>query len=468
MGLGEMEYREAINQKPQERLKVILLSLAFFLVIGGYTVAKDLKDSIFVSIVGKTYVPWAKPLAMLVLIPAIFLYAKLVDNLRRYQLLSVYTALFGCVGLLFSYFLGHPTIGLANTHASPDRIFGWLVFFFMEGYTPFVVSVFWAFANSITSPDGARRNYPYIVSASKVGGMLSAGLAWYLFNQNTCCTFGSYADVRSHQIVLAVSSLMLICVPLVIYFLIRKVPGRYMHGYEAVYQAEKERKKHGEDENSGVLAGLILLFRYPYVMGIFGMVYFYEVVATVLSYLRLGLAQAQSANISQMSAFLFKMTFIMHFVGFFMSLFGTSTLMKRLGERTCLMLVPLLSGALLLYLLVATTPIALMGALIALKAVNYAFAWPVRESLYIPTIKDIKFKSKSWIDSFGSKFAKSSGSAFNIFASYLGPSLTMPAHAFFFSGVVALWFIVALFLGMRFDRAIAANEVIGLENEPAK
>lgn len=463
-----MDYREDVNLRPQEQLKVIFLSIAFFLVIGGYTVAKDMKDTIFIFIVGRTYIPWAKPFAMLVLIPAILLYAKLVDNLRRYQLLSFYTALFGCVGLVYAYLLGHPTIGLANTQASPDRIFGWLVYFFMEGYTPFVVSVFWAFANSITSPDGARRNYPYIVSASKVGGMLSAGLAWYLFSQNICCEFGSYADVRAHQIVLAVSSLMLICVPAVIYFLIKKVPGRYLHGYEAVYQAEKERKKHGEDEESGVLAGLILLFRYPYVMGIFGMVYFYEVIATVLSYLRLGVAQAHSLNISQVSAFLFKMTFIMHFVGFFMSLFGTSTLLKRLGERTCLMLVPLLSGALLLYLLIATTPMALVGAFIALKAVNYAFAWPVRESLYIPTIKAIKFKSKSWIDAFGSKFAKSSGSAFNIFVSHLGPSLTMPAHAFFFSGIVALWFIVALFLGIRFDKAIAANEVIGLDNEPSK
>lgn len=467
MGLGEMEYREE-SLRPQERLKIILLSIAFFLVVGGYTVAKELKDSIFISIVGRTYIPWARPLAMLVLIPAIFLYAKLVDNLRRYQLLCFYTALFGCIGLVCSYLLGHPTIGLSNTQASPDRLFGWLFYFFVEGYTPFIVSVYWAFANSITSPQGARQSYPYIVSASKVGGMLSAGLAWYFFSQNMCCEFGSYADVRAHQIVMAVSSLMLICVPFIIYLLQTRVSGRYLHGYEAVYQAEKERKKHDKEEATGVLTGLILLFKYPYVLGIFGMVYFYEVIATVLSYLRLGVAQAHSLNISQVSAFLFKMMFIMHLVGFFMSLFGTSTLMKRVGERTCLMLIPLLSGLLLLYLLIATTPTALIGAFIALKAVNYAFAWPVRESLYIPTIKDIKFKSKSWVDSFGSKFAKTSGSAFNIMVSHLGPALMMPAHAFFFSGIVALWFLVALFLGIRFDKAIAANEVIGLENEPAK
>ena len=239
-----------------------------------------------------------------------------------------------------------------------------------------------------------------------------------------------------------------------------------MHGYEAVYQVEKEKKKEGEGKAS-IWEGLTLLLKYPYVLGIFGMIYFYEVIATVLSYLRIGIAQADSHNISEISASLFKMVFFVHVAGFFMSLFATSTLMKKLGERTCLMLVPLLSGVLLLYLMVETTSAALIVAFIALKAVNYAFAWPVRESLYIPTIKAIKFKSKSWIDAFGSKFAKAGGSVFNIFVSHLGPSLTAPAHSFFFAGMVAIWFVVALLLGLRFDQVIARNEVIGLDEPNA-
>ena len=470
MGQDErMQIKEMSGEQAQERLKFVFLGIAFFLVIGGYTVAKELKDSIFVSIVGKAYVPIAKLAAMFALIPAIFIYSRLVDILRRYQLLAFYSALFGVIGLLSTYFLGHPTIGLSNTLASPFRLFGWLFYFFVEGYTPFIVSVFWAFSNSISSPKGARDNYPYMVSASKVGGMMTAGLAWYLFSQNVTCPLGSPSDVWAHQVVLGFSSLMLLFVPFVIFLLMKKVPGKYLHGYEAVYQAEKEKKKKGEeDSESGIFEGLRLLFKYPYVMGIFGMVYFYEVIATVLSFLRLGVAQAQSLNISQVSAFLFKMIFLMHLTGFFMSLFGTSTLLKRLGERTCLMLVPLLSGVLLLYLMIETTPAALISAFIALKAVNYSFAWPVRESLYIPTVKAIKFKSKSWIDAFGSKFAKSSGSVFNIFVANLGPTLMMPTHSFFFSGIVALWFIVSLFLGFRFDRAVASNEVIGLERDPQR
>ncbi len=98
-----------------------------------------------------------------------------------------------------------------------------------------------------------------------------------------------------------------------------------------------------------------------------------------------------------------------------------------------------------------------------LKAVNLAFSWPVRESLYIPTTKEIKFKSKSWIDAFGSKFAKASGGAFNWTSAQLATSLVMPFHAFFFAGIVGVWFTTAYLFGRRYERVVANNEVIGLE-----
>ncbi|MGB8367562.1 MAG: Npt1/Npt2 family nucleotide transporter, partial [Candidatus Babeliales bacterium] len=254
--------------EPHERLKVLCLAITFFLVIGAYTVTRDLKNAIFVSIVGKEYIPWAKVVSMLVLIPAIFIYAKFVDDLRRYQLLAFYSLFFGIVSLIFTFFIGHPSIGIGNTDTSPYRLFGWLFYFFVEGYSPFVVSVFWAFANSVTSPEGAKRSYGFIVSGSKLGGMLSAGIAWILFSRSSRALPGDFfSEIITHQVIMAVSSIMLLLVPVIIFFLVKKVPGRYLHGYEAVYQMEKKKKK--EVQETGVLAGLKLFIKYPYVLGIF-------------------------------------------------------------------------------------------------------------------------------------------------------------------------------------------------------
>ena len=51
------------SKESYDRLKFIFLSVIFFFVIGGYTVAKELKDSVFVSVVGRSYIPWAKILS---------------------------------------------------------------------------------------------------------------------------------------------------------------------------------------------------------------------------------------------------------------------------------------------------------------------------------------------------------------------------------------------------------------------
>lgn len=445
-------------------MKLFYLSMAFFFVIGGYTIAKELKDSLFVHIVGKDWIPFARILVTVMLIPAIFLYSKLVDRMRRYQLLNFFSLFFGVTGLVFVYLIGHPTIGLANTNIGPHRLFGWIFYIFVEGYSPFLVSVFWAFANSVSTPDEAKKNYGLMVAGSKLGGALSAGLAYLIFSWGIWfMNYSRSADILLHQFVYLLSVVMLLVVPVAILLLIKKVPGKDLHGYEAAYQVEKEKKKSGKS-STGMLAGLKMLIEYPYVMGIFGMVYFYEVLGTVLSFVRLGVAQAHTQSLSEVSAYLCALMFVAHAAGFAISLLGTRELLKRLGTRVCLMLVPLICGALLLYILIDGSATAFAFAYALLKSINLAFSWPIRESLYIPTVKEIKFKSKSWIDAFGSKFAKTSGSAFNWLTAGVGAQALVPVQSFFFASIIGVWFVTALLLGRRFDKAIEHNEVIGRED----
>lgn len=467
-----------------ERLKVLCLSIAFFFIIAGYSLVRELKSSIFLAVVGKNFAPTAKILGLFVLTPAILLYSKLVDSMRRYELLMCCAAFFGLVGLIFTFFIGHATIGIANTDTHPYRLFGWLFYFFVEGYSPFLVSVFWAFANSVTSPEEGKRTYGLIVASSKLGGALSVGLAWALFAKSVQLQ-DIVSGVGLHQLVLGISSCLIMCVPVIIYILIKKVPGRYLHGYEAAYQLEKQKleeekllsggeevaKKVADKKSTGregVFAGLYMLLRYPYVLGIFGMVFFYEMVDSVIGFLRLSIGQAHAEDISGLSAFLFKTVFISHVVGMFVSYFGTGTLLSRLGERFCLLIIPLLSGLMLLYFMLDMTPLSLIIVGTVLKAMNYGFSSPVRESLYIPTVKEIKFKSKSWIDAFGSKFGKATGSTFNHYSAVFGSAFFLPAHAFLFASIVGLWFVTAFLLGKRFDQAISKNEVIGAEAGPGE
>ena len=462
MGSSQIFKNWSEEEQFYEGRKFIFLGVTFFFVIAAYTFTYELKNSIFVYVVGREYIPYAKFISLLVLVPAILFYSKLVDSLRRYYLITVYTAFYAIFSVVFAYFLGHPTIGLSNTDASPYRLFGWLFYFFIEGYSPFVVSVFWAFANSITNPAAAKARYGYMVSYSKVGGMFSASIAWFLLSWKMENGSHVFSDIVSHQLIMYISAALLGCIPFVIFYLVRTVPGRFLHGYEAVYRMEKEKSK--EVKEVGLFDGLTLLLRYPYVMGIFGMVFFYEVIIQVLSYLRIALAQSAALNISDMSGELFKTIFITHLVGFFISIFGTANLLRLLGEKRCLLLVPAISGALLIIFVASKhNSYALLAAFVVLKSVNYAFSWPVRESLYIPTVKEIKFKSKSWIDAFGSKFAKTTGGVFNSLAEGLPLTIFLSTHMVFFGVVVGLWFLTAYALGNNYEKAIENGKVIGAD-----
>jgi ATP:ADP antiporter, AAA family len=294
--------------------------------------------------------------------------------------------------------------------------------------------------------------------------MLTAGLAWLMLRMGTLGSGSRATDLYNHQVLLVISSLLLFVVPFVIIMMMRKIPGRYLHGYEAVYQIEKEKSKKGEAE-TGVLTGLKMLVQYPYVMGIFGMAFFYEVIATILSYLCIDQAEKNAAgSMSGTLEYLLVIAFWAHFVGIFISFFGTSALFNKLGTRRCLMLIPISSGLALIYFLTSPCLSAtLQFVFVLFRSINYAFSWPLRESLYIPTVKEIKFKSKSWVDAFGSKIAKSSGSACNAFIEWMGPAMILFSHTLLFSVLVGFWIVTAWLLGKRFERAVAKNEVIGVE-----
>lgn len=463
-------FRSFTQIDSNERSKVILLSICFFLVIGGYTLIKELKDSVFLSVVGKESLPLAKMLSMLVLIPMVVLYSKLVDWLRQSDLLCLYALIYSMGGLICVYFLGHPTIGLSNTDTSTTRLFGWFFYFFLEGYAPFVVSVLWAFVNSITAPEEIKNNYIIMTASSKLGGAVMAGMAWWILSTNAN-GMAIFSDVAMYQLLLIVASFILLLVPVVIAYMMKRVPAKYMHGYEAAYRieqkleaaekaAEKEKKPRGFKATFyEMFAGLWLLLRYPYVLGIFGMIFFWEIVNVIFNYMRLCVGQAESHSITEFGAFLYQQACFTHIVGFVFVMLGTRTIVARLGERRSLIAVPLLIGTVIACYLAFQSKTAVALAYVIMRAINYAFAYPLRESLYIPATKAVKFKSKSWIDGFGAKLSKTAGSTYN----YLMPLSILSVNIVFFSIVIFAWVVMANALGRRFERAVKNNEVIGAE-----
>lgn len=461
----------AVNS--EERLKVALLSFTYFLIVGSYTLSVELKNTVFIYTVGVEYLPRVRIYAMFVLIPFVLLYSHLVDRVRRYQLIYIYCSLFAVINALFASCLNHPVMGLVNTHTGPHRILGWLYYFFVEAYAPFILGVFWAFMNSVTNPEGAKRHYSLTVAASKVGAMLSSAAAAFYLGMWKDSPLCQLIVVQTHklQLLMYIGSVVLALVPVVIFQLMRRVPGRHLHGYEAAYRFEKKRDKEAEQVHgwwssmfsqvASMFSGFTMFFKEPYVLGIFAFSCLYEMVYTVFSFLRVVATKQGGGNILDVTCSFYSQIFWVHVLGFCVALFGSQPLLALLGERLCLIIIPAISSVFVFTALFHYTPLTVSLAWTVLRAVYYGFSQPLKESLYIPTVKELKFKSKSWVDATGAKFARAVASVLNENTFIGGPQFFMPLYTGLFAIVSGTWFWTAVWLGNRYEQAIARNEVIG-------
>ncbi len=466
-------YTLLFGDDPLEQKKVLLLGLSFFVAIGSYTLAKELKDSVFMQIVGYEYVPAAKFWSIFVLIPLVFLYSRMVDLLKRHQVLMLVSLIYTFGGLICAYYFGHPTIGLGNTDQGADRWFGWIFYFFVEGYSPFLVSVIWAFVNSVMKPDSVKSSYVTLTAMKLLGGMVTALGAWYFLTYQ-CVGACMISDVASYQVLMVVAALLLSLIPLFCFILVRVVPKNHLHGYEKAYQYEKRQQKiHDQvgqktsfwDVLSGMGSGIYVLVRYPYVFGIFLLSFFWEVVNVSFNYVRLGVGKDIAAgSVAKLGAYLFGQIFFVQFAGFVVVVVGARTLVSHLGVRKSLMVIPLVTGGIILAYLWLDGFLSIGVAYIVMRAVNYGIAGPLRESLYIPTTKATKFKAKTWIDGFGAKLAKASGSGYNIFTAFVlnnGYVSAFTLHSIFFGGVIGVWTLIASLMGAVYERTVKEGGVIG-------
>lgn len=453
----------SLDLDKQEYHKIVWLTFTFFCVIGSYTVLKEMKDVLFAQIVGSGSLAKAKMWSMPILLLATLLYAKLVDVMSRLRLLMFYSFLYGFGGIVIAFLLADPVMGLANTVPNPDRYLGWFIYWFYEGLSPFVVSVFWAFCNSITGPETAKKGYTLIIAGSKLGGMFMAGTAWMLFVHSSWLGVYAPSSIVLNQFLLVFSSSLLALSPLIIYYLMKHTAAKELHGYEAVHKIEEKQEQEGKAE-TGILSGLTMFYKYPYILGIFGMFFFYELLNVVLAIQRTVILQTTAKDAIEFSGEMFKQRFMMHGSGFLVSFFGTRVLVKKLGERVCLILMPVIIGAFLCYLMIAYNKNAVLLTFMILGTLNYSFSSPLREALYIPTVKDIRFKSKAWIESFGQKFSKFCGSGVALKIASVaaaGSPLYITLYSSFFAGVISMWIVLAWFLGKKYVSVIKNKEVIG-------
>ena len=443
------------ENSPFEHKKLFYLAFCLFFIVASYSLLKPLKNSVFFGIIGRDWQPWAKFLSIAFLPVLMFFYSISVDRMRRYQLVITYCLFYAVSSVIFGLLLMHPVFGLPNTMQSGNRILGWLFYLSIDFYPILIVTTFWAFSNSISSPTSAKNTYGYIVAASKISGIISPFLGLYLLNMS------GLSETLSITTSLMLVACFLCGAAFAVTRLVRNIPGRYLHGYEAVYEVEKQKKKEAQPK-TGIFQGFKLMLVEPYVFGIFGLVYSYEIISSIIDYQKDYIASIKfNNNISLMYSFNLWYTIAWQALGLLFALVGTSQLLKKFDVEKCLISVPIIIGSLMVCLFFFPDLWTIFIVMIIMRALNYGFNVPIREMLYIPTVKDIKFKSKAWTDSFGRTISKASGAGINV-ATQGGNLYAFMAKGTMFSiPIVIAWTIASYFVAKRYKKTIVEGTVIG-------
>lgn len=434
--------------------KFILFGLSYFFLFCAYTIAQVIKESIFTNTVGLYFINYARLGSVFILVPFVLFYSYLIDKMDKKNLVITMFCSYGILQCIGSLFLMHPTIGLSNTNSDAWRVFGWLFFFLIECFAPFMLSVFWAYVNSTSSPEQAKKQYSTIISFGTFGGVLSSVIAWLYFAGQKHTMHTAYM----HTIIIVSSSLLMLGSAFIIYYINKTMPEKQLTSYAERIGEAQEKPPKGD----GIFSGAKLVLTVPYVFGIFCIVFFYEITSMIIAFLKLYAVQHRSENVSQASALLFQVTTMTQAVAFLFSLVGTRNLMRKLGERICLFLIPLLISGSFLYMVIAQFSFtSVVIGFILIRALNYSFIRPIKEVLYIPTDVETRYKAKSWIDTIGTKLAKGTGSACNILLSCFTGSGILLGFSSIFAVISIGWGTVSVFLGNRYRQIIKNKEIIG-------
>jgi AAA family ATP:ADP antiporter len=434
--LAQLVLRRLVDIEPAELHSLGWSCLYFFALLAGAFVLRPLRDSMGLS-GGADQYPWlfTGTLVAMLLVSAPF--AWLVTRLPRRRFIPlVYRVSMGCLLLFWAAFEFLPA---ESTLPASYAFFIWFSVFNL-----FVVSVFRGFMADIWNFAQAQRLFGFI----GLGGTLGALAGSSLSNQ--------LAELIGSTRLIFFSVLLL---ELAVFAVRRLV---VLHAIDAAPAATVDLP---EPVPSDVWRGLKLVASMPYLRWIAAYIFLYGLLGTALYFQQGKLVEATMPGRDERTAYFAAIEFWAQLGTILVQLFLTARLMRWFGTTFALVSQPVLAlfGALALatamyqaadwaaagFRIAGLVPeLALLAFVqIVLRISNFSVAQPAREALYTVVEREVKYKSKSFIDTFVYRLGDSLG-AWAVLG-LLKLQIVLAGIALLMAPLAALWIHVGRMLGRR-------------------
>ncbi len=416
-----------------EATSSLLLAFNIYLILSAYYVLKPVREALILAGGGaelKSYASAGQAILLLLLLP---IYSWLAGNVSRRLLINAVTLFFAACLLLF-YALAGMNVPLG------------VVFFLWVGiFNLMVPAQFWAFANDIYDPDAGKRLFVIVAFGASLGAVSGSYLDHLLLEQ-----------LSVYQLMLVAAGIL--GLSLVITNLVAARENLWQR--QAPLATGGDESETGEDGDMGGRGAYALVFRSRYLLLIALLMLVLNWVNTTGEYI-LGRTVLEAASAAPegvpveqfIGAFYAGFYTVVNIVGLLLQLFVVSRVLKYLGVRSAIMILPLIAlGA---YIVAAVYP--LLGIVRWVKtaenATDYSLQNTVRQILFLPTTREEKYKAKQVTDTL---FVRAGDllSAMVVFIGTTWLALSIQGFALFNILLVCVWLILAYRIGSHYRQLV--------------
>jgi AAA family ATP:ADP antiporter len=421
--LGKLLSRVATIE-PRELSAVVAAFLLFFFMWAGYFAVRPVRDTI-ATIIGRDQTAdlWIfTSLASIIIIPV---YGVIVARLRRSAFLP---AMYGFIAVVLAL------IGLAMRGDQIDPLIGKFFYVFISVVNLFILSIFWSFLLELFDSGQSKRLFGVIAAGGSAGaltGPLISDLSVDQIGNSGVLILGAALFVAA-----------IVC---------QRVLLKIWHGRVDAASKGEERAIGGN-----IFAGITLILKSPYILGIALFVVFISTVNTLLYFEQLRLVEVNYPEITDRTRIFARFDWVVQTLTVISQIFLTGRIAHRFGVIALVTAVPLIMVGGFLALAATGTLAMLAIVVIGRRAMEYAFVRPGREMLWSPLDSETKYKAKNTVDVPVYRGADAVAAQINkaVEAAGVGPA----AVAMMGAGVALVWAGVGWWLGKKYDGMVKRPE----------
>ncbi len=340
----------------------------FFCLLCGYYILRPVRDEMGIQ-GGPENLQWVFSGTFVAMLAAIPVFGWLSSRFPRRQLLPI-VYLFFTANLLIFFFLLQGEVAPART---AQAFFIWVSVFNL-----FVVSVFWSLMADLFRNEQARRLYGFIAAGGSAGALVGPALVALV------------APGTGPARLLPVSACFLLAAVLCIMRLSARTSGGGVH--------EKRESAAGNPLGGGILAGITLVLRSEYLLGIGLYVILHTVLSTFLYFQQAYIVAGAISDSGERTALFATIDLAVNCLTLIVQMLIVGRLIGRFGVTVALVLLPAVAvvGFFTLGIFPTLAVLIVFGAI--RRAGEYAISKPAREILFTVLTREEKYKAKNVLD----------------------------------------------------------------------